>query len=338
MRILVFTASWLMVAPATAHAQTCVSRPELGTVTGTVVDESTRLPIQGADVSVVWRGTGQNRATTRELDTDPTGRFIVCDVGTGTRVFVSVSFVGEQARAEPLQLEPGGTADTRLALDAPRARVTGRVIEDGTNRPIQSASVALGNDGPTVVSAADGRFAFEGVPPGRHGVRVTHVAYTNVSDSMVVELGSLTNLHVRMDPNVIPLAPIEVQVRSLLLEHAGFYARQERGAGSFITRSDIEAVIPQLASDVLRRQPGLRMMRRQYGSGYAVVGRGNCPFRYFVNGARVGPTFQIDDMPPEWIEAIEIYRGASTVPIEFVLPPSAENANCGIIAIWTRNR
>lgn len=338
MRTLILPAILLTVAVHPAHAQECPTQPALGTVTGTVVDEATGLALANAEVSVVWRLAGAERPTTREVEADGTGRFTLCDVQPGTTVFARAKFAGRESRGRSVQVDAGGTAVARLVLDAPRSRVTGRIVDDASNRPIASASVAIGAEGPTVVSAEDGRFVFEGVPPGRHGVRVSHVAFANVADSMLVELGSLTNLTVRMDANVIPLAPIVVQVRSLMLDRAGFYTRQERGAGSFLTRRDIEGVVPQLASDVLRRQPGLRMVRRQYGGGYAVVGRGNCPFRYVVNGARVGPTFQIDDMPPEWIEAIEIYRGASTVPMEFMLPPSAENADCGIIAVWTRNR
>lgn len=338
MRTLILPTILLTVAPLAARAQECRTDASLGTITGTVVDAETGLALGKAEVSLAWRLAGAERATTRGVEADGAGRFTVCDVQPGTLVFVRAKFAGRESRSESVQVEAGGTADARLVLDAPRSRVTGRIVDDASNRPIAAASVAIGASGPTVVSAEDGRFVFEGVPPGRHGVQVSHVAFANVADSMLVELGSLTNLNVRMAANVIPLAPIEVQVRSLLLDRAGFYARQERGAGSFITRSDIEGVVPQLASDVLRRQPGLRMVRRQYGGGYAVVGRGNCPFRYVVNGARVGPTFQIDDMPPEWIEAIEIYRGASTVPMEFMLPPTAENADCGIIAVWTRNR
>jgi hypothetical protein len=82
----------------------------------------------------------------------------------------------------------------------------------------------------------------------------------------------------------------------------------------------------------------VRIVPRRFGMSNVVVGRGNCPFRYFVDGVRVGETFQIDDIPSDWIEAIEIYRGPSSVPVQFMLSPSETNANCGIIAIWTRDR
>ena len=43
--------------------------------------------------------------------------------------------------------------------------------------------------------------------------------------------------------------------------------------------------------------------------------------------------YRIDDMVlPSSVEGIEIYRGLSTVPPEFLNP----DAECGVIAIWTR--
>jgi outer membrane receptor for ferrienterochelin and colicin len=51
-----------------------------------------------------------------------------------------------------------------------------------------------------------------------------------------------------------------------------------------------------------------------------------------VNGNRPSD-FRIDDVvSPASVEGIEVYRGLSTVPPEFLNP----DAVCGVIAIWTR--
>ena len=45
------------------------------------------------------------------------------------------------------------------------------------------------------------------------------------------------------------------------------------------------------------------------------------------------PDFRIDEViSPGSVEGIEVYRGLSTVPAEFLNP----DAECGVIAIWTR--
>jgi hypothetical protein len=98
------------------------------------------------------------------------------------------------------------------------------------------------------------------------------------------------------------------------LERRGFNERQQRGTGACITRADCDRRTPPLASELLRNVAGVQLMRRSNGPGFVPVGRGSCGFRYVLNGARVGAGFEIDDISPEWIEAIEAYRGPATVP------------------------
>jgi hypothetical protein len=321
----------LFALPVDAAAQSCTSKPHLGTIAGTVTDRTTSLPLANVKVSVSSDGSK------RDVRTDGAGAFLVCDVTPGMRVLVNGEFMGRKASAAPLELTPGDSSDIGMRIDAPQARIDGRVLDHGSGRPIVAAAISFGAGGPSRVSDDDGRFQLD-VPPGRFPVQVTHVAYTGISDSLGVEFGTLSKVTVNMLPNVIPLDAIEVDVRSLMLERNGFYDRQARGQGSFIMRRDFEMRNPHAASDILRMQAGLRIVPRRFGRSSVVVGRGNCPFRYFMDGVRVSDTFQIDDIPAEWIEAIEIYRGPSSVPMQFMLPPSESNANCGIIAIWTRIR
>ena len=82
-------------------------------------------------------------------------------------------------------------------------------------------------------------------------------------------------------------------------------------------------------------------------SGSVRIGRSagyNCTTQIFVDGFLVNrrtgygqgyrpEDIRIDDVvTPASIEGIEIFRGLSTVPAEFLSP----DADCGVIAIWTR--
>ena len=314
-----------------AQAQTCTSQPQLGTIAGMVTDSTTQLPLAEAEVTIAWEGTR------REVKTDSAGTFQVCDVAPATLVQLNGEFYRQKTSAAPVELAAGERRDVDMRIDAPHARVDGRVVEQNSGRSIVAAAIVFGVAGPSQVSDDNGRFQVE-LPPGRFPVQITHVAYTGINDSLGVEIGTISKVTVNMLPNVIPLDAIEVEVRSLRLERTGFYDRQARGHGSFMARRDFGSRQPHSASDILRIQPGIRIVPSRFGTSSVVVGRGNCPFRYFVDGVRIGETFQIDDIPADWIEAIEIYRGASTVPVQFRLPPSEINANCGIIAIWTRDR
>lgn len=158
-------------------------------------------------------------------------------------------------------------------------------------------------------------------------------------------------LAVRLDVDAIPLAPLEVVARgrryfverSPVLE--GFDHRQRLGMGTYFTREDIERIEPLHVTDLLRRVPGvslvggglpsqqvLSMNRAQFGRG-----GGSCPVQVFVDGmlvtrARAGPIAVDELVTPQAVEGLEVYKGLSTVPAEFL----NENAHCGVVAIWTR--
>jgi hypothetical protein len=44
------------------------------------------------------------------------------------------------------------------------------------------------------------------------------------------------------------------------------------------------------------------------------------------------PAFTIDQIPPEMIEAIEVYRGAAEIPVEY----RRTGGSCGVVLIWTK--
>jgi hypothetical protein len=309
-----------------------------GIVQGVVRDVETRVPLRGAEVQLTWRPDGERRQRTVDASTDRTGSFRFCEAPAAANLMIKASFAGKSSRSEAVIVGAGRDATIDLQIDAPHAEIAGRVVEFGSGKPVVAATVRLRGTPLTQVTPQDGKFRFPPVPPGLYEVEIQHVAFRSVADSVELELGTNMDVTVRVAPNVIPMEPLVVTVRSILLERYGFYERQQTGQGSYITRQQIERNMPMLASDLLRGVAGIRLVRRNSGVGYAPVGRADCGFRYYLNGARVGPGFEIDDIAPEWIEAVEVYRGPATVPVVFAPLGNDARAACGVIAIWTRSR
>jgi hypothetical protein len=306
---------------------------EPAAVHGTVFDETTRVPLVGASVTMTHRPEGERRDRTETTQTEGGGVFRFCGVASGQQVQLAASY--GYGNATPRTVTVGAAPAIRLGLRAPLSVLTGRVhAGEGV---LEAAAVRLTGTPLEVLSTTDGRFRFQQVPAGRYELTVTLLGYQTVMDSVSVELSSTVDVAVRMTAGAVPLEPITVSTRSFHLERVGFYQRQERLSGAFITRDVINRSQPRYASDLLRAVPGIRMdARRGYGS--MPVGRGNCGFRYVVDGARIGPGFEIDDLLADWIEAIEIYRGPAEVPGEFTSGPGNPRANCGVIVVWTRVR
>jgi len=331
-------AAAILMAPSAAAARQAACPPDTTTGTvaleGTVVDKDTSIPLQGAGVSARWLD-GKGRAVERSTNTDRAGEFRFCGAPASIAIDVQATWFGE--RSAPRSLT-GGSGPERVVLEvaSPHLVVAGRVREVPGGGPLAAAAVRVGR-GPEQLSSADGAFRFEKIPPGLHEVTVERIGFATVRDSVEIEFGTRVDLDIRLAAQAVPLEPITIVVRSLVLERTGFYKREGRGLGTFITRQDIEARTPVTSSDLLRRVPGVRLVRGRFSEQIA-IGRGNCPYRFIIDGARINAGFSIDEMPPNWFEGLEVYQGPSQVPMEFAAGPAEPNASCGLIVIWTRNR
>jgi hypothetical protein len=326
--------AFLVLSAAAAEAQENASgcerspRPGRGAVYGEAQDSATSLPVQDQKVHLVWADNGRRR--TQEQQTDRWGRFRFCDATTGE---LRLEALGE---VQSVALEAGESRYVVLRLSAPKSSIGGRVLDDAGGRGVADVELRVRGSPVVTVTRADGTFQLPDLPGGMHRLSVSHVAYQGREDSLLVLPSTRLQLTIRLSQSVVALKPIEVQVRSVVLERAGYYDRKERGNGAYLTRYDWQRRMPRSPSDLMRMVAGVRVVPLRAGVGSAVLDRSNCAFRYVVDGARIGSTFNLDDMPIEWLEAIEVYKGPSEVPAQFSFPPTQARANCGVIVIWTR--
>ena len=243
-----------------------------------------------------------------------------------------------------------------LLLAAPLAgqnnevRIVGRVIADDSEAPLGSATVLLmrhtGRVLQRVQTDENGNFAFTTKYLSAVRLSARFLGY-QAATTPVLHLDGrrFFQVEVRLDPEAILLAPLEVIAwsevdRSPFLDN--FRRRVSGGTGIYITRSQIEERRPTYISDMLRDVPGVQVQGEGRGSRPRVsTGRSSgCVTQLFIDGFLVnrrGPgganDVRIDDVvSPGSVEGIEIYRGLSTVPPEFLNADAA----CGVIAIWTR--
>jgi hypothetical protein len=148
-----------------------------------------------------------------------------------------------------------------------------------------------------------------------------------------------------LDP--VPVDAIEAtgaRARTPALE--GFYARRDRGAGTYFTRREIEAMNAREVTDILRRVPGARVVMIQGPFGATNVlqlvrSQGTsvrpCPISYYVNGVPFPVRYEIGIdayVRAQDLEAMEVYSGTSRIPSEFT--SAGQTSRCGVVAVWTR--
>jgi hypothetical protein len=221
-----------------------------------------------------------------------------------------------------------------LPLDAQErpGRMVGRIVDHDNGRPLAGAQIAIRDSELRAISDGQGWFEITAIPTGLHGVDVELIGYETRSAPVRVLPAQTIETEIRLSTKPIELPPLEVTVRSPRLEDAGFYQRRDEWGrqGRFITRDLIERRNPQLLTDLLYNQPGLRVEYGGAGVRRVWVNRSQgCTPMFYLDGILSDNT-NFDVARPETIEGIEIYVGAN-IPIQY-----KAMTDCGVIAVWTR--
>lgn len=321
---------------ATASSELGAQSTPCVTLTQTVLDEQSRVPLVGARVMASWQGVVQ-----RDVRTDSTGRATFCVVPNQTAA-MRITYLDRNTSWQTIPSEGKPIHHTTL-LDVQAVSVRGRVIDDQSGTAVASAHLRLANTSLQTITDADGRFAFERVPSGNYVIQVQHIGFTGHRSTLIVGADDLDAV-IRVAPTAIPLQPVVVTAFSRRLESVGFYERRKRGIGTFIDRQRIDAMNVNAASELLRQLPGVRLIpqsrTRQNQPQNATVGRrGNCRYVFIMDGSRTLADFEMDFINGFAIEGVEVYNGISDVPVAFKAHATsvAGSSVCGVIAIWSRN-
>ena len=155
-----------------------------GTVTGVVVDPAGE-PLTGVGLSVRSNNAHKER---RPIEIDQLGHFVVDDVPAGELYFEASGY--PDLRAWGVKLAPTAQVDVKRVLDSGEQRIAGQVLDD-LGAPVAGAQVFLtmehqegelrSRSTRKTTSDANGFFAFTGLGPGIHRVRVDASEYEAVS-------------------------------------------------------------------------------------------------------------------------------------------------------------
>lgn len=244
-----------------------------------------------------------------------------------------------------------GTAPAETAAQE-AVEVAGTVVDDATGEPIEGATVRLADASGSAretITGPDGAFAFAQVAPGAYTLAVRRFGYEVLSAPLEVGSQAPPRLDVRLQPEAIPLDPLEVDVegRPPRLAESGFYERMEEGWGVFLEPEWIEANkvgfvrLSDLMSTLQMRAPLPRcakipvyLDRRPVGEA---VGWGTSR-SYSLNPAGTSrssagpiPTL-LEELSVYDVGAAELYQPGSKIPF-FAWNP--HTMTCGVIILWS---
>ncbi len=239
---------------------------------------------------------------------------------------------------------------------AGQAVVTGQVI-DTAGLGLAGVEVVVGTVGLKAVTGQEGRFHLAGVPVGPAVLLFRLIGYEPQQWEHVFATGDSIGVEVVMVRAVQILPTITTVSRQPQVspKMTGYWQRKELGFGTFIQDSLLRTREHSSLSDVLRRVPGLTLEYLGDGGGLAVLmsrarsagaitpGAKRCYAQVYLDGIRMYAPgqqtgdkrgFSIDQFKVSEVQAIEIYKGSATTPVQFNTTGSA----CGTIVLWTRER
>ncbi len=159
------------------------------TLEGRVVDDATGRGIAGARIGLVNHA---ERGGFGQGETDGEGRFRIEHLAPGG-YFVMITAPGYRQEETEIEGPPGGVLHEEYRL-APGLRLSGKVVEAGTGKPIPGAEITASSQGgefgpmggaTRCVSGPDGTFVLDGVNVGKE-IHMDRASGTRTEVSMVV--------------------------------------------------------------------------------------------------------------------------------------------------------
>jgi hypothetical protein len=225
----------------------------------------------------------------------------------------------------------------------------------------------------TAISDANGLWQLNAPRPGAYLVAAERIGYRRwVSGPVTIsardQLESV--FHLQPAPLALDTMFVEAEAVRRYLQYNGFFERQRGSFGHFVTPADVEKRQASRVTDLLTAIPGVQRVAVAEGSagpmqiqlrGSSLSQGGMCRPRIFVDGLiytrgdarpvrdregnateravdqaeRMDQALSLDDIGhPSTVAAIEVYRSAAQVPVQF--GGSSVETLCGVIVVWTR--
>jgi hypothetical protein len=220
----------------------------------------------------------------------------------------------------------------------------GRVLSD-SGMILVGAEVVL--NGPQNLQRTNerGEFRFTAVPGGYHVVGVRMPGFSPRIDTIEVEgAGEIQRNYrlSRLEATTLPEVPVTTTPLDRKLFE--FHERRKGGVGRFLDSAEFATRRGTRMSDRLASLPGVNIER--FGNARFVTnarirtpgepGSPMCRALVWLDGVNLGTNFNVDELNPSSIIAVEWYAGTLTIPSRLAPPPRIGEPYCGVLVIWLR--
>lgn len=256
--------------------------------------------------------------------------------------------------------DPGPT----LAQIQPPPSIRGIVV-DSAGRPLEGVEVELVGGRRRQLTQADGGYRFPDLSAARYWLMARRIGYYPVQLSLTLRRGEAREIRVTMAAHPVELPEIVVRTqesnyRARMREF--IWRSRSSFGGRFLTADDIARTSgDELAYLVIRYLPFKNISALYQPGGWTEVASGgwpggllgrdddrfsvsrfagraryrpDCPPAVALNGGPISAGWAVNDFDPDEVEALEIYREGTNLPVEYDF---GDRASCGLVVVWLKN-
>jgi TonB-dependent Receptor Plug Domain/Carboxypeptidase regulatory-like domain len=218
----------------------------------------------------------------------------------------------------------------------------GVVVDSADGALLENVDILVETLRKVARSDASGRFTLTKMPAGQAELMIRRIGYKPQQQTIVLSGGGNDSVKVVLvaQPEILKAMAVDEVERHHRQGIEDFYVRRTQGIGTFITREQLEDLQATQPTEALRNVPGVQIGRTRNGNstvrftGTGSINHRDCPPTLWLDGQRV-PNMELDQIPAQDIEGIELYRGASTTPAQF-WQGNTSSTLCGTIVVWSR--
>jgi len=239
------------------------------------------------------------------------------------------------------------------AARAQAAVIIGRVLSD-SGMVIVGAEVVLNGPQNLQRTNENGEFRFTRVPAGFQIIGVRMPGFAVKVDTIEVEDAGEFRREYRLSRLATALPKVPVTTTPLDRKLVEFHERRKLGVGRFLDSAEFANTRGTRMSDRLAKLPGV-LIQRGRGSEMFVTNtrqrrpgepgsQSMCRSLIWIDGVNVGTEYNVNEMDPSIIAAVEWYAGTLNVPSKLAPPrrisglssTGAPEEYCGVLVIWLR--
>ena len=199
------------------------------------------------------------------------------------------------------------------AVDAQQHSILRGTVKNSTGSPLAGAGVTITTISKSAVTTQDGSFQIQGVPSGQFKVKISYVGFREKTIHVNLPLTDSKSLGIFLEEEQNDLSAVTVVGRTKAQEvnRQAFNVTAIDATKLYNTTLDISGALDRVAGVRVRESGGV-------GSNFNVTlnGFSGRHIRYFIDGIPMdnfGSSFQINNIPINVAERVEVYKGV--VPI-----------------------